>query len=193
MPPDIRRNKQCLALFRRAESDDQNTLHDTVTTSAPGRKRLQSRHPFSEQAKQLTSDAQGKTNRIWAKGTWKIRWDTTHCLLSEFIHTPSSKPICHDLTRHSLVRLDRVRTGYGRFKYSMLHLLGLSPSHQRRVNAALQARPLTTLSASVLYTVAAVTWGHFEHDRTQRLGTLQCAVWNNPQSNARRRSRRRRR
>ncbi len=50
-----------------AEADDQHTLHDTVTTSAPGRKRLQSHHPFSEQAKQLTNDAHGKTNR--AEGT----------------------------------------------------------------------------------------------------------------------------
>ena len=63
IPPDIRRNKQCLALARLAEADDQHTLHDTVTPSAPGRKRLQSRHPFSEQSKQLTSDAHGKTSR----------------------------------------------------------------------------------------------------------------------------------
>ena len=86
-----------------------------------------------------------------------MRCDTIHCILRELIHTPSSKHICHDLTRHSLVRLDRVRTVYGRFRYSM-NLMGLSPSHQHRVSAALQARPLTTLSASVLYTVSAGTW-----------------------------------
>ena len=114
MSPDNRRNKQCLALSHRAESDDQHTLYDTVTTSAPGRKRLQPRYTFSEQAKQLTRDAQGKTSRAWAEGTWKIRWDTTHCVLRELIHTPSSIHICHHLTLHSLMRLDRVRTGYGR-------------------------------------------------------------------------------
>ena len=32
----------------------------------------QSRHPFSEQAKQLTSDAHGKTNRVWAE--WTKTW-----------------------------------------------------------------------------------------------------------------------
>ena len=56
MPPDIRRNKQCLALSRRAEADDQHALHNIVTASTPGRKRLQSRHPFSEHAKQLTRE-----------------------------------------------------------------------------------------------------------------------------------------
>ena len=46
MPPDIRRNKQCLALSRRAEADDQHALHNIVIASTPVRKRLQSRHPF---------------------------------------------------------------------------------------------------------------------------------------------------
>ena len=137
MPPDIRRNKQCLAFSRCAEADDQHTLHDTVTTSAPGRKRLRSFHPFSEQAKQLTSDAHGKTNRALAEGTWKTRWDPTHCRLREFIPTPSRKPIGHDLTRHSLVCLNCIRTGYGRFNYNM-NLMGLSPSASCECGAASQ-------------------------------------------------------
>ena len=74
---DIRRNKQCVALSRLADADDQHTLHDTAT-SVPGRKRLQSHHPLSEQFKHLTSDAHGKTYRAWAEGTWKTRWDTKH-------------------------------------------------------------------------------------------------------------------
>ena len=63
LSPDIRRNKQCLALSRRAEADDQHALQNIVKASTPGRKRLQSHHPFTEHAKQLTSDAHGKTNR----------------------------------------------------------------------------------------------------------------------------------
>ena len=77
MPPDTLRNKQYLALSCRAEADDQHALHNIVTASTPVRKRLQSRHPFSEHAKQLTSDAHGKTNRAWAEGTWETRWDIT--------------------------------------------------------------------------------------------------------------------
>ena len=127
MPPDIRRNKQCLALSRHAEADDQHALHNIVTASTPGRKRLQSRHHFSEQAKQLCSDAHGKTKRAWAEGTWETRWNTTRCRLRTFIQTPSNKPIGHDLARYSLVRLNRIRTGYGRFNANM-NQMGLSPS-----------------------------------------------------------------
>ena len=35
MPPYIRRNKQCIALSRRAEADDQHALHNIVTASTP--------------------------------------------------------------------------------------------------------------------------------------------------------------
>ena len=119
MPPDIRINKQCLALSRRAEAGDQHALHNIVTASTPGRKRLQSRHPFSEHAKQLTNDAHGKTNRAWAEVTWATRCDTTRCRLRTFIQTPSNKPIGHDLARFSLVRLNRIRTGYGTFNANM--------------------------------------------------------------------------
>ncbi len=115
----------------------------------------------------------GRPNMACAEGTWKMRCDTIHCILRELIHTPSNKPICHDLTRHSLVRLDRVRTVYGRFKYSM-NLMGLSPSHQHRVSAALQARPLTTLSVSVRYTVSAGTWATL--NTTARNGLATCSV-----------------
>ena len=164
MPPDIRRNKQCFALSRRAEADDQHTLHDTVTTSARIQKRLRSRLPFSEQAKQLTSDAHGKTNMAWAEATWKTRWDTMYCRLREIIATPLRKHIGHDQTRHSLVRLNRVITAYGRFKYNM-NQMGVSPSvlcgvrrckldcspHCQRVSSTQLQRGL----------------GHIEHCRTQ--------------------------
>ena len=36
IPPDIRRNKQCLPLSRRAEANDQHALLNIVTASTPG-------------------------------------------------------------------------------------------------------------------------------------------------------------
>ena len=71
----IRRNKQCLALARLAEADVQHTLHTMVTTTAPGRKRLRSRHPFLEHARCIISDAAGKSRTTWTNETWKRRWD----------------------------------------------------------------------------------------------------------------------
>ena len=63
----------------------------------------------------------------WAEGTRETTWNITRCRLRTFIHTQPSKPIGHDLARHSLVRLNRIRTGYGRFKFN-LNRMGLSPS-----------------------------------------------------------------
>ena len=108
---------------------DQHALHNIVTASTPGRKRLQSRHPFSEHSKQLTIDAHGKTNRAWAEGTWETRWDTTRCRLRTIIQSPSNKPIGHDLARYSLVRLNRIRTGYGRFNAAWLVFLVVFSCH----------------------------------------------------------------
>ena len=42
-----------------------------------------------------------------------------------FIHTQSNKPIGHDLARHSLVRLNRIRTGYARFKSLNMNRMGV--------------------------------------------------------------------
>ena len=172
MPPDIRRNKQCLALSRRAEADDHNALHNIVTASTPGRKRLQSGHPFSEHAKQLTSDAHGKTNRAWAEGTWETRWDTIRCRLRTFIQTPSNKPIGHDLARHSLVRLNRIRTGYGRFNANT-NQMGLSPSASCEC-VAIQTRPHNTSAASVRCTVVKETWWCWTLQ--QATGSTTCSV-----------------
>ena len=61
----------------------------------------------------------------------------TRCRLREFIHTPSSKPIGHNLARHSLVRLNCIRTGYGRFKSNM-NQMGISPSASCECGAANQ-------------------------------------------------------
>ena len=70
-----------------------HAIHVTMTTNAPGRNRLQSRHSFSVQAKQPPSDAHGKTNMAWTEGTWATRWDTTPCRLRQFNHNPSNTPV----------------------------------------------------------------------------------------------------
>ena len=174
MPPDIRRNKHCLALSRRAEADDQHALHSIVTASTPVRKRLHSHHPFSEHAKQLTSDAHGKTNRAWAEGTREMIWDITRCRLKTFVHTPSNIPIGHDLTRQSLVRLNRIRTGYGRFKSNM-NRMWLSPAASCECGATDQTAqhiasecPLHTCDGDlVVLDTAARNWLH----------DLECVVY----------------
>ena len=70
---------------------------------------------------------------VWygQKGIGETRWD-----IRNLIPTPSNKPVGHALTRHSLVRLNRIRTGYGRFKHNM-NQMGLSPSASCECSAAI--------------------------------------------------------
>ena len=86
MPPGIRRNKTWLALLSRAEADDHQILHNLVTTSTPGRKRLQSRHPFSARSEQSTNDAHDRTT---GKGLGKR--DGTSPAAAKRIHPYSIK------------------------------------------------------------------------------------------------------
>ena len=77
--------------------------------------------------------------------------------------TPSRKPIGHDLTRHSLVRLNRIRTGYGRFNYNM-NLMGLSPSASCEYGTANQTAPHIASECPLQLRRGL---GHIEHCRTQ--------------------------
>ena len=47
----------------------------------------------------------------------------TPCRLREFIPIPSKKRVGHELSRHSLVRLNRIRTGHGRFQQNMNQMM----------------------------------------------------------------------
>ena len=133
-PPYIRRNKQCLALARLAEADDQHTLHTMVTTTAPLRKRLRSRHPFSEHTRCIISDTAGKSRTTWTNEAWLRTWDGTPCRLRGFIPIPSIKPVGHELSGHSLARLNQIRTE--------------KPKD----------RPHSTLAVNVRYTNVTGTW-----------------------------------
>ena len=137
-------------------AEDPYTIHNIVTASIPGRKRLQFRYSISEHATKLTSDAHGKINRACPGGNWETRRDPTRCPLRDVIPTLSNKPMRHDLSRHSLVRGTCMITGYGRFEYNKKQV-ALSPSASC-VCAALQAIPHTARPASVRYTHALGNW-----------------------------------
>ena len=80
MPPDIRRNKQCLALSRRAEADDQHALHNIVTASTPGRKRLQSRQPPFLRACKTTHQRRSRKDQQDV-GRWDLGNEMEHHML----------------------------------------------------------------------------------------------------------------
>ena len=82
--------------------------------------------------------------------------------------------IGRNIARHSLVRLNRIQTGYGRFKSDMNQTIS--------VIVALQARPHTIYCQRVSSRQLQWRLGHVEHCRRQ----LASRPKNNPESNARR-------
>ena len=120
-----------------------------------------------------------------AEGTWETRLGITCCRLRESIHTPSNKPIWHDLGRHSLVRPKRTRTGYGRFKSIMNHM-GLSPSASCECGAANQTAHHIGGECPLHKIIVTGTWWCWTLQHATDSTT--CSVsYRTPQSNARRR------
>ena len=118
-------------------------------------------------------------SQLYTTGQQSLPWrKDMHMLetLREFIHTPSSKPIGHNIiAQHSLVCLNRVRTGYGRFKYNM-NQMRLPPSASCDCGAAVQTAqhiasecPLHSCNRDlVVLDTAAHNW----------LRDLPCVVYN---------------
>ena len=67
--------------------------------------------------------------RSWPMNTWNSRWANLSTPLHRYISSPSTNPIGHDLHRHCWVRLNRLRTGYGRFGQQLFRMgLATDPS-----------------------------------------------------------------
>ena len=60
--------------------------------------------------------------RTWPMNTWNSRWANLSTPLHRYISSPSTNPISHDLHRHWWDRLNRMRTGYGRFGQQMVRM-----------------------------------------------------------------------
>ena len=54
-----------------------------------------------------------------AEGAWR-RWQSSNYWLKQFIPVPSTKPSGHDLNRPKWVKLNPIRSGYGRYA-SFMH------------------------------------------------------------------------
>ena len=69
-----------------------------------------------------TNDA--SSPKIWAEGAWRRRWQSCNYRLKQFVPEPSTIHSGHDLNRAKWVKLNRIRSGYGRYA-SFMHQIGL--------------------------------------------------------------------
>ena len=97
----------------------ENSLHST--DYAP--------HPFVPAALELLNDLNGSESSAadWADRRWNTEWESNTSRLHDFITDVSQPPPGMRLPRLAWVRLNRLRTGIGRFR-STMHRWGLSHS-----------------------------------------------------------------
>ena len=97
-----------------------NTLHNYFNKSMTKR-RLESRKPFIIEAQGLL--AQNTNAPTWILNIWKENWTKNISHLDSFVTDVGPLPTGHELSRLALVRLNRLRTGIGRFG-SLMYRMG---------------------------------------------------------------------
>ena len=125
-PAELRRRAASLALARRAMDPD-HLLHHTITREET-QPRLKSRRPFATSGKDLLSiTLPNETKAHWIARMWSVEWQPSTSRLGEYITSPSRSSPGSDLPRQAWVKLNRLRTGVGRFNADMWRW-GLSKS-----------------------------------------------------------------
>ena len=128
-PAELRRNGATLSLARRA-MEPGHLLHSTLTRpSSANARRLKSRHPFAPAAQQLISLSENNSIHAahWADHQWNAEWAGNPTRLRTFIRDTGALPLGMTLPRKACIRLNRLRTGDGRFR-SCLYKRGMASS-----------------------------------------------------------------
>ena len=93
------------------------------------RERLKSRRPFVLAARKLLNSLSemGVRAANWTNTKWDMEYSKSTSALHVLIPRVSTRPLGMGLPRPAWVRLNRLRSGVGRFRSSM-HKWGLAPS-----------------------------------------------------------------
>ena len=102
-------------------------LHHTITREET-QPRLKSRRSFATNGKDLLSTAlPSETKAHWIARMWSVEWQPSTSRVREYIVSPSKCCPGSDLPRQAWLKLNRLRTGVGRFNAEMWRW-GLSKS-----------------------------------------------------------------
>ena len=100
-------------------------LHREIQHGNTGR--LPSRKPLIRRLWEQSQQQIVVPAETWALNTWQDRWNRSQSQLNQFVPQVSTKPTGCDLRRPQWVKLNRLRSGHGRYN-SFLHRIGLAPS-----------------------------------------------------------------
>ena len=122
IPPAELRCKAATLSLARQSLEPGHTLHNYFNRPLTKR-RLKSRKPFVIEAQGL--QAQNTDAPIWIHNTWKENWTKNISRFHSFVTVVRPLPAGHELSRSAWVRLNRLRTGIGRFG-SLMYRWGLT-------------------------------------------------------------------
>ena len=119
-----------LSLAYRGSLDPDHILHGLLSGSSDTRQvRLRSRRPFVPGARNLLENLArlGIRASEWTNLKWKTEYCEGASRLRAFVPQTGARPVGMGLPRAAWVKLNRLRTGVGRF-HSSMHKWGLAPS-----------------------------------------------------------------
>ena len=129
-PAELRRLGATLSLSCRGPLDPNHILYGLLSGSSDTRQvRLRSRRPFVSPARNLL-DSLGRLGICaseWKNHKWKTEYCKNASRVCAFVPETGARPVKMCLPRVAWVKLNRLRTGVGRF-YSSMHKWGLVPS-----------------------------------------------------------------
>ena len=129
-PAELRRMGATLSLAHRGSLDPDHILYGLLSGSSNTRQvRLRSRRPFVPGARNLLNNLArlGIRASEWTNHKWKTEYCENVSRLRAFVPETGARSVGMGLPRVAWVKLNRLRTGVGRF-HSSMQKWGLAPS-----------------------------------------------------------------
>ena len=147
-PAELRRLGATLSLAYRGSLDTDHILYDLLSGSSDTRQvRLRSRRPFVPGARNRLDNLArlGIRASEWTNHKWKTEYCKNASRLRAFVPETGARPVGMGLPRAAWVKLNRLRTGVGRF-HSSMHKWGLAPSPNCKCGIAEQIADLLLIA-----------------------------------------------
>ena len=127
-PAELRHMGATLFMDHRGSLDPDHILYGLLSGSSDTRQvRLRSRRPFVPGARNFFLARLGIRASEWTNHKWKAEYCEKSSRLRAFVLGTGARPVGMGLPRAAWVKLNRLRTGIGRF-HSSMHKWGLAPS-----------------------------------------------------------------